>query len=509
MDTKIISSLIGSVFIAFSFVFAVPILYAVIELHSFYAITIFLTQAILTAVIGVALARYGKKHRHRLQILDSALSMFLIFPLVAAIGMFPFIITGWLSPFDSMLETVSDLTSAGLSLLSPDAPYILRVWQSTLMWFGSLIFLIMLVTLMPEVGGCFGLSTTLLSGQLFSPFFGQMNIMSQRMIKTYTGLTLISFSLFKLAGLNFWDALLMAMRCISTGGGNFFPENSNAYVEYAAIFSMLLACGNFLLYYRLSQTLPPPRSGVKEKFFRRGINYIKRVRQNFFDNVKTFFSNSEVKTCTTIIFFNVLINFFVAMNENTEWDPILTLRYVIFNVVSYISTTGISLMDFEMVHDFNRFLIFMMAVLGGCMGSVTGGLKMVRVLVLLKTAAAELKKTIHPHMITNVRINNITVPPTIVGRILGFFFIACLMLFVSSALLSFMGPKFSEAVAISAVCMTNVGILPQIVDPTTFLNLPEIAKVFCTLILITGRLEIFAILILLASLKPHRGNFKW
>lgn len=134
------------------------------------------------------------------------------------------------------------------------------------------------------------------------------------------------------------------------------------------------------------------------------------------------------------------------------------------------------------------------------MGSVTGGLKMMRVLVLFKTSAAELKKTVHPHMLTTIRVNQKPVPLEIVGRILGFFFMACITLFICSALLSFTGSQFSEAVAISAVCLTNVGILPGIAEPQTFLELSNVGKIFCALILIVGRVEIFAVLIISAKI---------
>ena len=140
------------------------------------------------------------------------------------------------------------------------------------------------------------------------------------------------------------------------------------------------------------------------------------------------------------------------------------------------------------------------------MGSVTGGLKIMRVLALFKTTAAEIKKTVHPHMITTIRVNQKPVPPEIVGRILGFFFIACITLFICSALLSFMGAQFSEAVAVSIVCLTNVGILPGIAEPQTFLELSNAAKIFCTVILVTGRVEIFAVMILLAKLVSMRRN---
>ncbi|MBR5912935.1 MAG: TrkH family potassium uptake protein [Selenomonadaceae bacterium] len=510
MDKKIIASLLGSVLIAFTFMFIIPIGYAAISMRSFYAVTIFIVPAIITVILGVTLSLYGKGHRRRLPIFESALSMLIIYPLVAAIGMIPFVLTGWLLPFDAILETISDVTSGGLSLLSPNAPYILRIWQSLLMWFGSLIFLVMLVTIMPEVSGCFGLSMSLQGGRLFSPLFGQMNAISQHMIKTYSILTLLSFILFKLAGLNFWDAFLMAIRCISTGGGDFFPESSSVYVEYAAIFSMLLACGNFLMYYRFIQTLPPPpRSETNEKNFPRAINYFKRLRQNFLENVKTFATNSEVRTCAVIIFFSVMIISLKAIFTEEDSSVNVIFRHVLFHVVSYLSTTGINLVDFDTIHDFDRFSVFLMAIFGGCMGSVTGGLKMVRVLVLFKSAAVELKKTIHPHMITNIRVNDNVVAPKIVGRILGFFFLACITLFICSALLSFMGPKFSEAVSISAACLTNVGTLPQIVNAEIFLRMSDVAKIFCSIILVVGRIEMFALLIVLANLKQKRGHIKW
>ena len=485
MDKKIIFSLLGSVLVAFTFIFFVPIFYAAVIMKSFYAVTIFFVPAIITATLGITFARLGKNHRRRLPIFESALAMLAIYPLIAAIGLIPFLVTGWLFPFDAILETVSDLTSAGLSLLSPNAPYILKIWQSLLMWFGSLIFLVMLVTIMPEVSGCFGLSMSLQGGQLFSPLFGQMNTMSQRMIKIYSGLTLASFLLFKLSGLNFWDALLMSARCISTGGGN------------------------FLLYYRLIQTIPPPRTGIEENFFQRGINYVKRLRKNILGNIKTFFTNSEVKACSLIIFFSSLMIFFVAMLRNPNLNPNETFRHSFFHVISYLSTTGINLINFETVHDFDVFLIMFMAILGGCMGSVTGGLKMVRILILIKSAAIEIKKTMHPHMLASIRINESAVPNQIVGRILGFFFLGCITIFVSSAILSFLSPQFSDAVAVSVACLTNVGSMPQIVNPQLFLRMSDFAKIFCAVICIVGRIEIFALLIALASLKIKNVKRKW
>lgn len=509
MDKKIIFSLLSNVFIAFSAIFAVPIFYAAVFMKDFEVAIVFGVIGVCVIAAERALKYAGLKHRRRLPLLSAAATMLAVFPMVAAFGMLPFLYFGILPPIDSALETVADLTSAGISILPETSPYILRLWQSLLMWFGSLIFLVMLVTLMPEVSGNFGMTLSLHGGQNFSPIFGQMLQMAQRMIKVYTALTILSVGFFKLAGLDFWDSLLMAMRYISTGGGNYFPAHGNIFVEYAAIFTMILACGNFLFYHRLIITLPPPIIITKENFFRRGINYFKTLYQNVLHNIKHFFNNSEVKFIALIIFLSTGWLTFTTYKQGIFTDGIAAFNYALFHVASFLSTTGIHLDSPKPLDEFNTFLIFFLAMFGGCMGSVTGGVKIMRAMVLMKLAAAELEKTIHPRMMTVLKVNKVIVPTEIIGRILGFFFLACITLFICAAGLSFTGLNFSEAVAMSFACLTNVGTLPGICDAENFLELPAAGKIFCMAILIIGRLEIFVLLIFIAGLISLRNVEKW
>ena len=130
-------------------------------------------------------------------------------------------------------------------------------------------------------------------------------------------------------------------------------------------------------------------------------------------------------------------------------------------------------------------------------------------IVLLKITVAEIKKTMHPHMVISIRVNKKIVPINIVGRILSFFFLSVITLFVSAALLSFSGSIFSDAVAMSAACITNIGILPGICNPSDFIQLSIIGKIFCMIILIVGRLEIFALLVVIASINFKMKNKKW
>ena len=509
MDKKIIFRLLENVLIAFSAMFALPIFYAAVFARNFDFAVFFAIVAICVSIVERVFKNLSVGHRRRLPILSGAISIILIYPLIAIFGCLPFIYFGNMLPVDALLETISDLTSAGISILPQSAPYILKLWQSVLMWFGSLLFLVMLVTIMPEVSGIFGMTLSLHGGQNFSPIFGQMLVMAQRMINVYTALTIFSVALFKLAGLDFWDSILMAMRCISTGGGDFFPSNGNNFVEYAAAFTMLLACGNFLFYHRLIVTLPPPITAQKGNIFRRGIRYFKTLCRNFLTNIKRLISNSEVKAVSLITFFGVIVITFSTYRQGIFSNIPDAFRTALFHVASFLSTSGVHYENFVQISDFNKFLFFIMAMFGGCIGSVTGGLKIMRVIILVRIAAAELTQTIHPRMLTVIKVNRVSVPQQIVGRILGFFFLSCITLFISSAVLSLTYLKFPEAVSMSFACLTNLGTLPGFCEPENFLALPIAGKIFCMAILIVGRLEIFAILILVAGLISRRNIKEW
>lgn len=510
MNVKMILRIQSQALLSLSAMLLLPIAYAVIEFGALDT-TIFFATIGLTAVgVGTIFSRFGVGRFQRAPLASSAAAILLMYPLIAVFGCLPFLLTGWLAPVDAMLETIGDLTSAGLSILPHDAPYILRLWQSALMWLGSMLFLIMLVTVLPEVSGCFGISLSLQGGQNFSAIIGQMNLMSVRVIKVYLMLTAASFGAFKLAGLNAWDSMLMAMRCISTGGGDFFPSSESPYVEYAAIFAMLLACGNFLLYYRVIYTLLPPRPEFGMNYFTRFKQYVLRFKRTLIGNAQLVAANEEAKLLYLTIFIALLIIFARLLLHEIYFEFDEAFRRSMFSIVSFLSTTGITIGTTEQVHDFDKFFIFLMAVTGGCMGSVTGGLKLIRLIILIKITAAEVRKTIHPRMMTAIQIGNVPVPMRTVGRILGYFFLTLVTMFICAAILSFdQSTTFSDAVSISVACLSTVGKLPGLCTPDDFRALSMFGKIFCTLILIVGRLELFALLIAVAGIKIRRRKSDW
>lgn len=487
-----------------------PSAYALIEFGALDEGIAFAIPGVIAVCAGMIFSRFGVGRFQRAPLAESAAAILLMYPLIAVFGCLPFVLSGWLEPVNAFLETVGNLTSAGLSLLPDNAPYILRLWQASLMWLGSLLFLIMLVSVLPEVSGCFGISLSLQGGHGFSAIIGQMNSMSWRVIKVYVALTTISFVAFKLAGLSLWDSLQMAMRCISTGGGDFFPAEGSVYVEYAATFSMLLACGNFLLYYRAFHTLLPPRPEFGMNYFTRLKQYFLRFKRTLIDNALAILLNAEAKVLYATVVVTMLLLLFRVFWQELYFDVNDAFHESLFYVTSFLSTTGIILDDSAAdIHDFDKLFIFLMALTGGCIGSVTGGFKIIRLIVLIKITAAEIRKTIHPRMMTAIKVGDVPVPMRTVGRILGYFFLTVVTMFICAVVLSFAGATFSKAVAMSVACLSTIGTLPGLCDASDFQALSKFGKMFCTVILIVGRLELFALLIAVAGIRFRRKKRDW
>ena len=249
MSRHLLLFLLGQATLLMGAAMLAPFFYSLARMTA--EVPFFLASLLIVMTVGEILSRLGRRHPPRMELLDAAALLVLLWPLGAAVGAVPFFLSGALGPVDALFESVSSLTSTGISFLGADAPYSLLLLRSIIAWLGSLSFVLMLVTVMPTVCGSFGLVLTYEYSLSFSPLLVRMKRSAWQAVRIYVALTAVSALLFFLAGLGPVDAASLAMMSLSTGGGADHPvfmARDNIWLELAAILSMLLACGNFLLY---------------------------------------------------------------------------------------------------------------------------------------------------------------------------------------------------------------------------------------------------------------------
>lgn len=432
---------------------------------------VFLLVFFLMAASTAGLLVEGRVSRRQLSIKEGAQFLLILWCWLAFFGMLPFLETEQLDLVGAMFESVSALTTTGVTLLPADAPYVMWIWRALLGWLGGMAFLVMLVTILPHVSGCFGLTLAFRRSMTFSAMLKPMEHVSLQAMGVYGGITLFSWLLYVLAGLAPLDSMIAAMLTVSTTGGadvlDWFGEDGNPWPECAAALTMALVCGNLLRYWRTFQ------------------------RKDFGD----YYRNPETRAFFAAVF---LFGCFVTWNlwYHGLYDFLGSMRQAFFHVLSFASTTGFATAAAVGWPDAALFFLFLLAVVGGCMGSPTGGLKVIRFMVLFKLMGLEVRRTLHPRMLANVMVGRVPVPAKIAQRILGFFFLYAAAFFLFVLLLSLSGISMTEAVGMSLSGFTSLGTSLGLAGEASFTAMPGILKVMACFFMIFARMEIFAVLLL-------------
>ncbi len=172
-------------------------------------------------------------------------------------------------------------------------------------------------------------------------------------------------------------------------------------------------------------------------------------------------------------------------------------RGVLFQVVSIITTTGYATTDFTTWGSFITFLFFLLLFTGASAGSTSGGMKLVRIILLMKNGFLEFKRRLHPNAIVPVTLNRHSVPSKIIYNLLAFVFFYLFMFVVGSIVMTFLGVDFMESLSAVATSIGNVGPGIGKLGPSyTFYHLPDAAKWVLAFLMLLGRLELFTIAIL-------------
>lgn len=448
-----------------------------------------LIAGVITIFLGAVLYFFNKPTNTNIQKKEGYLIVTLGWLTLSFTGMLPYLFSGAIPNItDAFFETLSGYSTTGSSILTDieAMPKGILFWRSATHWIGGMGIIVLTIAILPLLGiGGMQLFKAEAPGPSADKLHPRITHTAQRLWLIYVTLTFVEFFLLKIAGMSWFDAINHAMSTMSTGGfstknASLSAWNDTPMVQYIVITFMLIAGTNFVLtYFAIKGKIKKVIESEEFKYYIFGILSVTAIVAC----IILFFPDPSLQTT---------IDHPKVLGETES-----AIRHALFQVVSVVTTTGFVSADFTMWSFFATGIFFALFFVGGSAGSTSGGIKIVRHIVMLKNSFLEFKKTLHPNAIIPVRYNDKAVSQTIVFNILSFFVIYMLIFVIASVILTFLGLDFISALGATASSLGNIGPAIGSVSPVdNFAHLTGGAKWFCAFLMLIGRLELFTVLIL-------------
>jgi trk system potassium uptake protein TrkH len=386
--------------------------------------------------------------------------------LISLFGTLPYVFLG-LGFLDSFFEAMSGFTTTGATILKvvEELPKSALLWRSLTQWLGGMGVIALFVAILPRLGvGGSQLFDREFPGPLPERLRPRFSTTARLLWTIYAGFTAAQIALlYFLARLPLFDSICISFSTLSTGG--FTPTTAsigayaNPLAEYIIIVFMLLAGMNFIIHYHV---LRGHWKAIKDDEFR--------------------------------LYLIVLL---VAASLLIFARGLSSYRDGLFQAISIMTTTGFVTADFSSWHSSARIVLLALMFIGGCGGSTGGGIKVVRVLTLMKHTRVMMMKAISPNAVIPVKYNRKPIPEGIVRDIISFLFLYILVAVVASVVLCFLGLNLETTISAVAATLGNVGPGLGGVGPgLNYAWLPGAAKFILIICMWLGRLELFTVLMI-------------
>ena len=430
-----------------------------------------------TIVVSIILQWLGRKTTSFMNRRDAYLIVSLTWVVFSALGAIPFLASGSLSSTtDAYFETMSGFTTTGASLIDDveSLPHAILFWRSLTQWIGGLGIIFFTIAIIPSlVEGGLRVFSAEATGPMRSKLHPRLGTTAKWIWGIYTLLTATCAILFWIEGMSAFDSVNYAMTATATGG--FATHNSstgyfhNPYIDYTAIAFMFLSGISFSLLYMT----------------------VLRGR------VRAFFRNSELRLFIALIV-GATITICIILMHSCHYRIEDALRSSLFQVVSFITTTGVFNDDAAKWPHITWVILSVLMFFGGCSGSTAGGFKCVRGVMALEMMRNELRRVLHPRAVLPVRIDGRAVPQNMQASLLAYLGIYLLLCLVTYFIMIITGVDSTNSITISLSCASNVGpTLGLEIGPTmSWSILPLAVKWMLSLLMLMGRLEIIAVLVL-------------
>ena len=454
--------------------------------HIFYA-------GIITVIIGALFQFATKGFKKEVKKREGYIIVTLGWIFMSLSGTLPYLFTGAIPSFtNAFFETISGYTTTGASILNDieSMPKGILFWRSTTHWIGGMGIIVLTIAILPLLGiGGMQLFAAEAPGPSADKLHPRITDTAKRLWYIYLGFTLTEAILLKFAGMSFFDAINHAMSTLSTGGfstknASVAHWNEQPIIQYIITIFMIIAGTNFVLSY----------FAFKGK--------ISKVLHD--EEFKIYFLSIIGLTLTValVIFFNADVSSLPTETQLIAHPMVYgefesSLRHAFFQVVAVITTTGFVTADFTIWTPFLTILFFFLMFFGASAGSTSGGVKFVRIIIMIKNGFLEFKRSIHPNAIINVRFNKRTVSQDIVLNIMAFFILYVIVFSVGAGVFGLLGLDFATSLGGAASSLGNVGPAFGKLSPVNnFNDLPDLGKWWSAFLMLLGRLELFTVMIL-------------
>ncbi len=433
----------------------------------------------ITLLTGLFIWLPVRHARAELRVRDGYLITAMFWIVLGTFGAIPFMLS--LSPnmgvVESLFEAFSGLSTTGATVLTgiDQLPRSILYYRQQLQWLGGMGIVVLAVAIMPMLGvGGMQLYRTEMPGPL------KDNKLSPRIADTaktlwliYCGLTVLCALAYWAAGMDIFDAIGHSFSTIAIGGFSTHDASIGYFdsplIEFICIFFMAISGMNFALHFLALRSR----------------------------SLKAYLKDPECQSYLKILAVVFIVTATVLMIYNYHDNPLLSLRYAAFQVVSIATTTGFGITDFSGWPSFLPFLLLYTTFIGACAGSTGGGMKVMRVMLLYRQGQREIQRLLHPNGVFTIKLGKRKVPDRVVESVWGFFVVYMVTFF--TLMLALLACEMDPITAFSALasCMNNLG--PALGDATAnYGSLPDTAKVILSFAMILGRLEVFSLLILLS-----------
>ena len=394
--------------------------------------------------------------------------------LMSLLGALPFVISGDIPSYvDALFETVSGFTTTGSTLLT-DIEAMSRgcmFWRMFTHWIGGMGVLVFIMAVLPMSGEH---SMHIMRAEIPGPVVGKLVPRARKtaaiLYLIYMGMTAVETVLLLCGGMSFYDALLHAFATAGTGGfstrGASIAAFDSLYIEVVISVFMLLFAVNFNLYFLL-----------------------------LMGRVRDVLKNQELRCFGVIVAFSMLT---IAWNTSGQYGSFAeALRYSSFTVASLVSSTGFGTADFTQWPQYSQWLLVIIMFVGACAGSTGGGLKLSRVMLLLKAAFSDLRHMIWPRRVNRVQMEGQRVEQAAIRAVFSYFTLYMLMLLLGTLLISFDGFDTATNFTAALTCLSNMGPGLGLIGPSgNFSIFSDFSKLLMSFLMLAGRLEIYPILVL-------------